>query len=269
MDVNTRDACGATPLDFAVRQRDDEKLGLLLTFGGFPGESDTEGQTVLHHLRSSTDDSLQRLLELGIDVNARDNSGATPLDFALRQSDNVKYKILFRFGGIHGEQNAPLAEAADRGNTELTYFLLQIGADPNLLESSRSRSALSLAVSKRKKDIVTALLKAGADPNLWDGTGFSPLAEAMARQDREIGKLLIEAGAVVQGPKGTPYSPVFVAIRTGDVGLVEFLIRCGADLSRFQSNDLSVWSRHIYMIHFLTRLHVQFRIIHDDEDDYD
>ena len=267
VDVNNKDARGATPLDFAVRQEDDTKLELLLRFGGIPGEKDTEGQTVLHHLRSSTDDSLQRLLELGIDVNARDNSGATPLDFALRQSDNVKYKVLFRLGGIHGEKSAPLAEAADLGNTELTYFLLQIGADPSLLESSSSKSALSLAASKRNKEIVIALLKAGADPNLLDGSGFSPLAEAMARQDREIGKLLIEAGAVVQPPNGTPYSPVIIAIRTGDVSLVKFLIRHGANLSLFDSDNLSVWPGHRYMSEYLTGLGVPFRIISDDDDD--
>ena len=82
VDVNARDTHGATPLDFAVREKDDEELELLLDFGGIPGEEDTV-QTVLYHGRSSIDDSLQRLVELGVDVNSRDKNGETPLDSAL------------------------------------------------------------------------------------------------------------------------------------------------------------------------------------------
>ena len=198
VDVNAKDANGGTPLDFAVRQIDNVKVELLLNFGGIPGNNSSTGRTVLHDLHRSTDSISRRLLDLRLDLNAGDGSGATPLDLAVRQSDIVKFCSLYRLGGIPGEHSAPpLTEAVVRGNSQLVNFPLGTKSDPNLLGNSQ-KTAISSAAEKKDREIVSALRKAGADPNLEDRTMVSPLARAMLNKDKEIGQLLIESGPVIQ-----------------------------------------------------------------------
>ncbi len=112
-----------------VEQKDNESIELMLNFGGIPGERISAGQTILHDLYRLTDSIVQRLVERGADPNARDSSGATPLDHAVRQSNNVKFLSLYRLGGIQGAESAPpLTEAASRYDFELVHFLLGIGS---------------------------------------------------------------------------------------------------------------------------------------------
>ena len=265
VDVNTRDASGARPLDIAVRDRNNERIELLLDSEAITGEREA-GRTILHDLYRPTDSIVQRLLERGGDLNARNDSGATPLDLAVRESDNVKYELLYMLGGIHGARSTPpLTEAADRCNPELVHFLLGVGSDPNLLGFSQ-KSAISSAVKVRHKGIVSALLEAGANPNPKDESAMSPLARAILNKDRYIAKLLMDAGAVVQPPTSIPYSPLVIAIKSGDVSMVELLIQHGAEVSSSRFSDLSLLDRHTEMCDFLTRHDVPFRVFREDVD---
>ncbi|MBZ3873045.1 Ankyrin repeat family A protein 2 [Sciurus carolinensis] len=64
----------------------------------------------------------------------------------------------------------PLMWAAAHGQIAVVEFLLQNGADPQLLGKGRE-SALSLACSKGYTDIVKMLLDCGVDVNEYDWEG--------------------------------------------------------------------------------------------------
>ena len=270
-DVNAEDDYGQTVLLEAVKTEPLDATAAtvrtLIEHGADVNAKDVKGRTILHHLHNSTDGTLQHLLELGMDVNAKDDTGERPMDFAVRQSDNAKYKLLLDYGGVPGEGTTPvLIEAAARGNTELVNLLLCKGTDPNTLVND----ALSSAVKRNHKETVTALLTAGADPNWRDGSNVIPLPQAIMNGNKDIARMLIEAGAVVQPPEDISNSPLNLAIRSGDVDMVNFLIQQGADLSRFLPDDLSLGSRHKTMCDYLARLGVTFSVYNDqysDEDD--
>ena len=97
-------------------------------------------------------------------------------------------------------ENTPLDRAATKGQVEVTKFLLEQGADPNirgLFGFTPLLGALSgQADLSTKKEVVGILLQHQADPNLANFDGRVPLMEA-ASMPLEMCKMLVEAGADV------------------------------------------------------------------------
>jgi uncharacterized protein len=111
--------------------------------------------------------AMNRLLDSGLDPNARDAAGYTPLIFAVRA-----------------------------GNAPLIRLLTKRGADPNLPDAAvNSWTPLLHAVHKEQPESVTALLDAGANANGTDASGTTPLMMAAGYGYTEIVKILLAHGA--------------------------------------------------------------------------
>ncbi|XP_029476158.2 ankyrin repeat family A protein 2-like [Oncorhynchus nerka] len=88
----------------------------------------------------------------------------------------------------------PLMWAAAHGQIAVVEFLLQNGADPNLLAKGRE-SALSLACSKGYTDIVKMLIDCGVDVNEYDWNGGAPVLYAVHGNHVPCVEILLESGA--------------------------------------------------------------------------
>ncbi|TWW66358.1 Ankyrin repeat family A protein 2 [Takifugu flavidus] len=91
----------------------------------------------------------------------------------------------------------PLMWAAAHGQIAVVEFLLQNGADPNLLAKGRE-SALSLACSKGYTDILKMLIDCGVDVNEYDWVkknGGAPLLYAVHGNHVRCVEILLESGA--------------------------------------------------------------------------
>ncbi|XP_071008504.1 ankyrin repeat family A protein 2-like isoform X2 [Oncorhynchus clarkii lewisi] len=88
----------------------------------------------------------------------------------------------------------PLMWAAAHGQIAVVEFLLQNGADPNLLAKGRE-SALSLACSKGYTDIVKMLIDCGVDVNEYDWNGGVPVLYAVHGNHLRCVEILLESGA--------------------------------------------------------------------------
>ena len=269
VNLEARDVKGQTALLKAVQRKSDTTaiVKTLSRHGAVVHAKDNAGKTVLHHFCGSNEEALRLLLELGVDVNARDRTGETALKLALRQSDNTKFKLLLEFGANFRAESEPLLVAATaHANEELVNILLRMGNDPNLLGNS-TMSAISSAVKTKNKAIVAALLEAGADPNLVDKSSTTPLGRAIRNKDKEIGKMLVQAGASIQVPDFVPHSPVYIAITSGYVHMVQFLIEQGADVSHFEPRDWrDLQPNQLRMYKFLTELGLPVTFITDPYD---
>lgn len=96
---------------------------------------------------------------------------------------------------LHDEEGfTPLMWAAAHGQIAVVEFLLQNGADPNLLAKGRE-SALSLACSKGYTDIVKMLIDCGVDVNEYDWNGGAPLLYAVHGNHVRCVEILLESGA--------------------------------------------------------------------------
>lgn len=165
------------------------------------------GRTPLH---VAVDDGnrarVQRLLAAGVDPNAGDDDGDTPLILAVKA----------------GESASRLGIVDD---------LLAAGADPDAAGDDGRRPLLMAAGSK----VFTAVLLAGgADPTLGDADGDTPLHDAA---DTRVAGLLLKAGAPVNARNAMGQTPLMRAAlrcslgngRQVELKVVDRLLKVGAE----------------------------------------
>src|SRR5258708_27104513 len=165
---------------------------------------------------------IERLIQNGADVNARNDVNNTALHFAAGGSpaSQIYYgspsavAYLIERGADVNAQNdtgtTPLMDAVVNDNLETTKILIAHGADVNKV-SKYDETALSMAVLRahsefadppsmvpfvrRYSDIAIELLRHGAEPNFKDFTGRTPLQTAEKFHEEGLVKELKDHGA--------------------------------------------------------------------------
>ncbi|KAJ3604762.1 hypothetical protein NHX12_026814 [Muraenolepis orangiensis] len=108
----------------------------------------------------------------------------------------------------------PLMWAAAHGQIAVVEFLLQNGADPNLLAKGRE-SALSLACSKGYTDIVKMLIDCGVDVNEYDWNGGAPLLYAVHGNHVRCVEILLESGSDPTMESDSGFNAMDMAVAMG------------------------------------------------------
>ncbi len=144
---------------------------------------------------------VKQLISQGADVNAREPNGIRfsvlcqavggPLEMV-----QVLVDAGAEINTPRGEGFSPLGMAASIRRVDVADFLIQHGADVNLMSD---RTPLMLAAESGALDVAERLLAAGADPNIAK-LGYTPLKEAIKRENLPMVKLLISKGADVNFP---------------------------------------------------------------------
>lgn len=138
---------------------------------------DERGCSLLHAVND--EDVAKYLIEIGVDVNARDRNGRTPL-FRHSLFGNIGImKILIEAGAD--------VNAADKyGDTPLfvvlnpdcARLLIDAGANLNAVSNSGENPVHANCYSDEYYDILKVLVDAGADINTRDINGKTPLEKA-------------------------------------------------------------------------------------------
>ena len=133
-------------------------------------------ETLLHrgiHLDNNGKDMLQRLLDFGADINAKDRFGKSLLHLAVSYGNNEITEWLLNNGAYVDSQNenkdTPLHIAAD-GHIKLCTLLLNRGADPNCMNKD-AETPLSCAAKLTHAEVVKLLLTYGGDAARIDFLG--------------------------------------------------------------------------------------------------
>lgn len=238
-----------TPLFFAALGNARKAMELLLARGATIGRHNTSGSIVstwsdwrearerflaldgesstdtLLHWASVRDapDVVEFLLDRGLDLDAEDAKGRTPLDYAA-QGDAVRaaQRLLHRGARIDGSPQAtgtPLHSASKADATGAARLLLEHGAEVN---SDRSGTPLH---STRSVDMAVLLLDNGADVAAPDDSGKTPLHRT---GNRDVAQLLLKRGADVGARDSDGGTPLHDA--GGNRDIAQLLLERGADL---------------------------------------
>ncbi|MCL1876416.1 MAG: ankyrin repeat domain-containing protein [Synergistaceae bacterium] len=149
--------------------------------------------------------NVSNYIKAGADVNAKRDSGSTPLIIAAYGNEDPKvFSALIKAGADVNARNdngfTPLMMAAFRNNNpEVLNALIQAGADVNA-RSNEGWTALMLAVNNdRDLEDLNKFIKAGADINAKDDKWRTALNCAVERRivAPEFVSLLLASGAVV------------------------------------------------------------------------
>lgn len=209
--------CGRGDLQDAVIRDDLSSVSTLLKNGADPNRSNELGNTPLHFVRSHAVASI--LIASGADVNARSTNGNTPLHAAtafgsfdvvktlVANGADVNIKNVDGFSPLHwavselvGEAGATESFYAGRQNFHIDYeskydiakFLLNNGADPNIMASNGETPLHKAATSWNDSKYVDLLIKSGANISAIGPNGWTPLEHAQANDQQEAAKRLMQ-----------------------------------------------------------------------------
>jgi ankyrin repeat protein len=167
-------------------------------------------------------------------VDARDSSGATPLDEALRFRHAPTIEVLLKKGAKSAgpeEGLKRLQQAVLRGETESVRLLLDQGFDPKA-KSPDGSTLVHDAALKGYKELLRLLLERGADPNARNEAGATPLHDAALGGHLGVAELLISRGADVNArDEELGATPLYRAASWGRAGMIALLLSKGADVN--------------------------------------
>ncbi len=142
---------------------------------------------------------VESLLERGLDPNAHEGQGATPLHLACheRSNDATVEALLSRGADVRAVDvfgATPLHWAAMHHRAGAAALLLRAGADVNASAGEQAFTPLHAAAAEGDLACVELLVQHGANLAARDGNGLTPLAAADRAGHAEIVKRLREAG---------------------------------------------------------------------------
>ncbi|GEM_PF-2480525 len=181
-----------------------------------PSATDAQGRTLLHHAVCEAPERVPLLLELGVDPQITDNSGASPLH------------RFFRCG--HPPDSTELRRITPR--------LMRAGALFNERDRNH-RTPVHAAVAGMPeqngavdiyRDAAALMLARGAEPGAWDRKGITPLHLAARKSSAALVGWLIQLGASVNKEDQRGRTPLwYAAAGHHNLDVFELLLRHGAD----------------------------------------
>lgn len=274
--VNAKNLSGETPLFSASRADSPSTIEILVKSGAAvnsknPDSRDSIGNTPVHcAVLARTLNSIEKLSELGVDLNARNMTGKTALSLACQEQNAQVVSLLLKCGADVNSTDSTgrtvLTESLIVGNREIVSLFLSSGADPSIREVS-GKNAFHFAVYSGDASVIDVIRKSGANPLSRDNMGESPFTYAVKtnpglmdnvlgddlsisdsdgnsplhiavenRCSMDIISELIKKGYSIDSVNSQGKTPLSIALEKQDEKLQLLLIYAGADFYKTASD---------------------------------
>ena len=211
---------------------------------------DNANGTLVRAIQQNFDDVAEWLIDNGADINAVENGSLPAVDGRAVESTDQYTGIKAQVPVTASYSMSPLAAAIADDDKYWVDRLLELKAEvnvPRVSEYSQDLSALTVACWKGHAPLVRKLLELGADPNAIDssyqheirtpaasGPGWTPLHYGAVNP--EIVSALLAAGAEPNAhQEDIGVTPLHVACHFGNLDAVRMLLEAGADANTLGS----------------------------------
>ncbi len=198
----------------------------------FTTVGDVDKRNLLHHAaQKGHDELILFFLENGIPIESEDQRGRTALYLACMEAQFSGVKTLVENGAkinISGQFN-PLDVASSNSfyGTEIIAYLLENGADVNLICRGANETPLMGALHQEKPEALKMLLAAGANTNHISLNGEAPLGR-VAQHDFPIHvELLLAHQANINHQNRKGNTALHLATIRNNKNVVKVLIKAG------------------------------------------
>jgi ankyrin repeat protein len=185
---------------------------------------------------------VKRLIECGADINARNDSGRTPLFTAIYQN-NTEIALYLIEKGAECELDDVLMSnftllhyACFQGNLILCKALLEKKCDPNSIATS-CESPVYIAVTKGYLDILDLLIEYGANVNTFIGTECDNKCTALQAtiyylQDYDLFKKIVDK-LIIGGANLDICQPgpiIYISLQYNKIKFAKYLVSVGTSV---------------------------------------
>lgn len=244
-DMQYADIDQRSPLHLASAGNHERLVGDLLTGGAFANAKDKCGETPLHIAAAYGHDSIvSTLLLKGADMDIKDHEQRSPLHRAILGGHANVAQTLLTAGADVTSRYEPfklsaLDVAASLGKVDILRILIRHGADANARHPN-GMTVLHTAAFNNSTDVIKVLLEVGADVEVRDAVaGSTPLYGAAQSCSCDAMRVLLQHKAQVDAETACGWRPLTIACRFLNVEALELLLRWGADETGVDSKGRS------------------------------
>ncbi|GGD49364.1 ankyrin repeat domain-containing protein [Pseudoxanthomonas indica] len=233
---------GDPPLALAVRLGWPRLLERLLDLGVNREARDSHGMTALHLAAAlGREAALKQLILKGASPESRAADGQTPLGVALASGRRDLADWLDWRGWTlprRALRAADLPAAAMTGDVDAVRRLLDLGFAVDAPDA-QGCTALLRAAGGGHRSAAELLIARGADPQHAANTGATPLSAAVSMRQAEIVNLLLQAGAQLEHRLPGGVTVLMLAAALGLPDIVARLLTAGANVHAGDAQGLT------------------------------
>mmetsp|Transcript_25235 Transcript_25235/g.42570 ORF Transcript_25235/g.42570 Transcript_25235/m.42570 type:complete len:814 (+) Transcript_25235:105-2546(+) len=192
-----------------------------------------EDTALILAIRNLNTPAVYGLLAAGINPNAPNQKGVTPISAASHKGDTDIIQMLVDAGASVNAMNSTgstaLIQASHFGHLSAVQLLLRHGGIADFT-NSKGTTALMRASQEGYVEIVVILLAAKSEVNRKNNEGMNSLMLASQRGHEKVVLVLVKYGAAMDEQTSQGSTALMLACKRGHERVVEVLVACGAEI---------------------------------------